>query len=205
MYSLVIIEDDPSYRDMMETILGMEGYEVRTASSGPSGLALVREKAVDLILCDIMMPKMDGHCVLETLKTEKDLPDIPFIFVTAMAERSELRRGMSAGADDYLTKPFTADELLAAVTGRLRRHELRAERESDPVFEEKKRVVHQKVTNREREVLLLVGQGITSREIAERLRISLKTVEVHRTNLMRKLNATNAACLTRWAMVAEKM
>lgn len=205
MYSILIIEDDPSYISMMELILQMEGFDVSTVSDGQSGLAMLREKRPDLILCDIMMPGMDGHSVLETLKREQALADIPFIFVTAMVARADVRRGMSAGADDYLPKPFSADELLAAVTGRIRRHELILQQRVKASFQEEQTILRTKITKREREILLMVGQGATSREIAGQLGVSLKTVEVHRANLMNKLAAGNAASLARWAVIAEQM
>jgi DNA-binding NarL/FixJ family response regulator len=205
MYSILIIEDDPAYTSMMEIILQIEGYEVRTASDGKSGLVMLREKRPDLILCDIMMPEIDGHMVLEILKGERALADIPFIFVTAMGERADVRLGMSAGADDYLSKPFTTFELLTAVAGRIRRHEMihHNRRESD--FQEEKNILRQKITKREREILLMVGRGSTSREIAERLAVSIKTVETHRANLMKKLDAGNAATLARWSVISEEM
>jgi DNA-binding response OmpR family regulator len=124
MYSILIIEDDIANLRMMETILLMEGFAVSAASDGRSGLALLLQKRPDLILCDIMMPEMDGHSVLEVLKKDDAHANIPFIFVTAMGDRADMRRGMSAGADDYLSKPFSVVELLAAVTGRIRRHEM---------------------------------------------------------------------------------
>ena len=205
MYSILIIEDDPAYTSMMEVILQMEGFDVRTASDGSTGLGMLREKRPDVILCDIMLPDMNGHMILETLKGERAFADIPFIFVTAMGDRADVRLGMSAGADDYLSKPFSAFELLSAVTGRIRRHEVihQTRRESD--FKEEKAILRQKITRREREVLLMVGEGATSREIAKRLGVSLKTVEVHRSHLMKKLHAPNAASLARWAAIAEQM
>lgn len=205
MYSILIMEDDPAYLSMMEVILRMEGFDVRTAADGPSGLALLREKRPDLILCDIMMPHMDGRTVLETLKGEPDHAPIPFIFVTALGERAEVRLGMAQGADDYLPKPFSADELLAAVTGRLRRHGTILQRRVGPAFEKERSILRQRVTRREREVLLMVGEGATSKEIAQRLGVCMKTVEVHRANLMHKLDAANAASLGRWAAIAAEM
>jgi DNA-binding NarL/FixJ family response regulator len=205
LYSILIIEDDPSYRNVMEVILQMEGFEVRTASGGASGLALLRESSPDLILCDILMTEMDGHAVLEALKGEKTLADIPFVFVSALADRTDVRRGMTEGANDYLPKPFTADELLAAVTSQIHRHEMICLRRNESSFHEERAVLRQKITTREREVLLMVGKGATSREIADQLGIKLKTAEVHRANLMKKLDAANAACLARWAFIAEQM
>ena len=206
MYSILIIEDDPAYLSMMEVMLQMEGFDVRTSSSGESALAMLHEKRSDLILCDIMMPDMDGHAVLEALKSDKALAEIPFVFVTALGERAEVRQGMSEGADDYLPKPFTAEELLAAVTGRIRRHEMIIQQHDKPAFQEEQAIFRtRKISRRELDVLLMVGKGSTSREIAEQMEISAKTVEVHRYNLMNKLGASNAAILARWAVVAELM
>lgn len=205
MHAILIIEDDPSYRSMMEMVLQMEGFEVRSAPDGETGIASLRERHPDLILCDIMMPGLDGHAVLDALKSDKSLANIPFIFVTALAERCDVRRGMSEGADDYLPKPFSAEELLEAVSGRLRRHEMLNPQHRSSAFHEEKVMLRSKTTKREREILLLVGQGITSREIAERLGVSLRTIEVHRANLMNKLDATNAASLARWALISEML
>lgn len=204
MHSILIIEDEPSICKNMELILQMEGFEVCSAGDGASGLAMIRHKRPDLILCDIMMPEMDGHSLLEALRSDDAYAGIPFIFVTALGERVDVRRGMSAGADDYLTKPFSAEELVAAVTGRLHRLETIRMQSAKSVNEKDARLYRQ-VSVREREVLLLVGTGATSREIAERLGISLRTVEVHRSNLMRKLHVTNVAMLARWAVIAEQM
>jgi len=205
MYSILIIEDDPSICGNMELILQMEGFDVRTATDGVSGLDKICEKRPDLILCDILMPEMDGHTLLNVLKNEGTLADIPFIFVTARGEHADVRRGMSAGADDYLSKPFTADDLVTAVTGRLHRFEMMRLHSAKIAFKEEHAFLRQRVTARELEVLLLVGTGATSREIADRLGISLRTVEVHRSSLMSKLDAVNAATLARWAVIAEQM
>ncbi|HBA71771.1 MAG: hypothetical protein A2X82_02425 [Geobacteraceae bacterium GWC2_55_20] len=205
MYSILIIEDDPALCCNMELILRMEGFDARTAADGLSGLASINEKHPDLILCDILMSEMDGHTLLGVLKRETELAGIPFIFVTALGERSDVRLGMSSGADDYLTKPFTADELVAAVTGRLHRLETIRLHSTRATFREEHDILRQRISTREREVLLLVGSGATSREIADSLGISLRTVEVHRSNLMDKLGATNAAMLARWAVIAEQM
>ena len=204
MYSIVLIEDDSAYISIMKAILRPEGFDVRSASNGQSGLDLVRERRPDLILCDVMMPDMDGYSVLDSLKKEASFTDIPFIFVTGLEGRAELRRGMLAGADDYLSKPFTADELLAAVTVRIRRHEMILAGQGRSHFQEEHALLRQRITKREREVLLMVGKGATSKKIAERLGVALKTVEVHRANLMRKLDVGNAVALARWALIAEQ-
>lgn len=204
-YTILVIEDDPSYRGNIEMILKMEGFRVRTAKDGCSGLASLKEELPDLILCDIMMPVMDGHALFDILKKDLLFAEVAFIYVTALADRAELRRAMAAGADDYLTKPFTAEELLAAVIGRLNR--LRSLKHSPvtPSFHKELAWLREQLTPREHEVLLLVGRGDTSRQIAEHLGISVKTVEIHRSNLMNKLDANNAASLARWAFIAEQI
>lgn len=203
-YTILIIEDDPSYRGNIETILKMEGFRVRTATDGSSGLASLREELPDLILCDIMMPEMDGQALFDAIKKERLFAEFAFIYVTALASRAEQRRAMAAGVDDYLTKPFTAEELLAAVTGRLNRLRIVRHGADSLSFHKEVAWLREQLTPRELEVLLLVGRGDTSRQIADRLGISIKTVEIHRSNLMNKLDANNAATLARWAFIAEQ-
>lgn len=204
-YSILVIEDDPAYLNNMELILRMEGFRVRTASDGASGFEMLRGEIPDLILCDIMMPGMDGHTFFEFLKQDVMFSDVSFIFVTALTDRADFRKGMSAGADDYLTKPFTAEELIAAVTGRLNRLRTIRRNADNTSLKDDVAWLRELITRREHEVLLLVGCGATSRQIADHLRISVRTVENHRTNLMKKLNASNAATLARWAIIAQQM
>ncbi len=205
MYSVLIIEDDESLRDGMASILRTEGFDVRSACNGSDGINMIRGKRPDLILCDIVMPEMDGHNVLEILKRDKTVADIPFVFVTAQDNRADFRRGMSSGADDYLTKPFLPEELLAAVTGRMHRIETLRLRAEKSVFREEHAYLLQQITLRELEILLLVGQGYTSKQIAERLGVRHKTIQAHRANLMEKLDTPNSATLARWAVIAELM
>ncbi len=166
---------------------------------------MIREERPDLVLCDVMMPEMDGYSVLEFLKSDSTISDIPFIFVTSLDERGDVRRGMTEGADDYLPKPFSAKELVTAVASRLLRIEQLRHTTEVAVWQKEFEVLRSRITSREFEVLVLVGQGMTSKEIATRLQLRTNTVEVHRANLMRKLEAPNAASLARWAMIAEQM
>ena len=205
MHTILIIEDDPSICSNMELILRMEGFEVRTAANGVAGLASISENRPDLVLCDILMPEMDGHMLLDALRNDGALSDTPFIFVTALGGRADVRCGMAAGADDYLAKPFSADELVSAVTGRLHRLEAIRLHSAKTALKKEHAFLLQRISARELEVLLLVGTGATSRNIAEHLGISLRTVEVHRSSLMNKLDVANAAMLARWAIIAEQM
>ena len=119
MNKILIIEDDPSILDVLLAILLAEDFDAIAAENGSIGVQLAREVIPDLILCDIMMPEMDGYEVLAALRSRPATATIPFIFLTAKADRIDLRKGMELGADDYLTKPFTRDELLGSIATRL--------------------------------------------------------------------------------------
>lgn len=118
--NILIIEDDPGIRQTLADILSIHGHEIITASTGPEGVALAA-KHPDLVLCDIGLPGMDGYDVIAALHAQPATRDIPFIFLTARAARDDQRRGMALGADDYITKPFTTQELLEAIEARVRR------------------------------------------------------------------------------------
>jgi two-component system sensor histidine kinase/response regulator len=119
MRKILVVEDGQSLRKDILEILSFEGYDAVGAENGIVGVQRARETRPDLIICDIMMPILDGFGVLEELRKDPDLATIPFIFLTARTDRSDSRYGMELGADDYLTKPFTASELLATVNARL--------------------------------------------------------------------------------------
>jgi class 3 adenylate cyclase len=120
---ILIIEDDAGIRRSLGLSLKTEGYAVVEAPNGRVGLELAAAEAPALIICDINMPEMDGYEVVTALRRNSALASIPFVFLTARGERAEIRRGMNLGADDYLTKPFTREELLDAVKVRLQKHE----------------------------------------------------------------------------------
>src|SRR5262249_49654588 len=121
MKRILVIEDQPVMRRNIQTILEMEGFEVMTADNGRQGVVAAQNKAPDLILCDVMMPEMDGYGVLTALRQEPRTATLPFIFPTAKGEKTDLRAGMNLGADDYLAKPVSSDELVSAVRARLAR------------------------------------------------------------------------------------
>jgi len=121
MKRILLIEDDSIMRENTAEILGLANYEVATAPNGKKGCMVAREWKPDLIVCDIMMPDLDGYGVLHVLSKDPLTAAVPFIFLTAKAEKSEMRKGMELGADDYLTKPFEDTELLNAIETRLRK------------------------------------------------------------------------------------
>ena len=124
MKSLLLIEDNPDVRENTSEILTLAGYHVITADNGKTGFEAAKKHKPVLIICDIMMPLVDGYEVLSMLNSEKTTAGIPFIFLTAKSERADLRKGMSQGADDYITKPFEEKELLDAIEARLKKSSL---------------------------------------------------------------------------------
>ena len=121
MKTILLIEDDEVIRENTAELLEMAGFAVLTAENGQLGVAHALATKPDLVVCDIMMPVLDGYGVLQIFNQNAQLAGVPFIFLTAKTERLDLRRGMALGADDYLTKPFDKAELLSAITGRLNR------------------------------------------------------------------------------------
>lgn len=132
MKTILVIEDEADILDNISELLAGEGYRVVKATTGRSGIEEAHRHEPDLILCDVMMPEVDGHAVLQALRTSDALTAVPFIFLTARTTPDDVRTGMNLGADDYLTKPFRAVELLDAVASRLNRQEaLRQQQEAE--------------------------------------------------------------------------
>lgn len=123
MKNLLLIEDNREVRENTAEILELAGYKVTTAENGKEGVSLAQQQLPDLIVCDIMMPLLDGYGVLHMLSKNSETSAIPFIFLTAKSERTDMRKGMEMGADDYITKPFEEIELLNAIESRLRKAE----------------------------------------------------------------------------------
>lgn len=185
MTSLLVIEDDPTMLDLISTVLELENFVVHRASDGPTGIALARRHSPHLILCDVMMPGMDGYTVLATLRADQQLSATPFIFLTARGEKSDLRLGMVSGADDYLTKPVTINDLLAAIHSRLARHTERSRR--IPNFSNIAPLRALGLSPKEAEVLLWVAQGKSNGDVATILSITEGTVKKHLEHIFEKL------------------
>lgn len=124
MKKILLIEDNQEIRENTEEILELANYEVLTAQDGKVGVEIAQAQLPDLIICDIMMPELDGYGVIHILGRNPETSAIPFIFLTAKTERADFRKGMNLGADDYITKPFDDSELLDAIEGRLKKNEI---------------------------------------------------------------------------------
>ncbi|SRX55158.1 response regulator [Aequorivita sp. CIP111184] len=137
MKTILLIEDDSALRENTAELLELSGFKVFTAPNGKIGIEKAKKEEPNIIICDIMMPEVDGYGVLEAVASEEKTKHIPFIFLSAKTEHKEIRKGMDMGADDYLTKPFEEQELLSAVESRLAKASIMAMRKSsDEAYEE---------------------------------------------------------------------
>lgn len=196
MKKILIIEDEPEMRRNLQTILRLEKFAVLTAEHGRTGVALAQAELPDLILCDVMMPIMDGHEVLKALRNDPATMNIPFVFLTAKGERADLRSGMNLGADDYLIKPVAREDLLAAVEARLKRQNQQDQREFHPDFSSPEPLLSLGLTPRVAEVLLWVAQGKTNADIATILGISESTVKKHLLEIFAELGVETRSAAT---------
>jgi len=195
MNKILIIEDQPQMRKNLATILQMENFQVVVAENGRRGVELALSELPDLVLCDVMMPELDGYGVLTALRAQAATATIQFVFLTAKGEKLELRKGMNLGADDYLTKPVAREDLLAAVLTRLARRQAHAGEVAsakskggfNPDFSSAKPLESIGLTERESEVLLWVAQGKSNNDVGVILGMAEKTVKKHMGNIFEKL------------------
>ena len=122
MTRVLVIEDELFVRENIVDLLEAEDFEVFSTENGILGILWAQENQPDLVICDVMMPEISGHDVLAEMRELPETSLTPFIFLTAMSDKNDIRHGMELGADDYLTKPFTRDELLSAISSRLLKH-----------------------------------------------------------------------------------
>jgi DNA-binding NarL/FixJ family response regulator len=188
MKRILVIEDEPEMRRNLIAILRLERFQALAAADGQLGVELAKREKPDLVLCDVMMPKLDGYGVIAALRATPETAAIPFIFLTARGEKPEVRAGMNLGADDYLTKPVAKADLLAAVRSRLERAAQLTVPEFKPNFASAKPLeATLGLTPRVAETLLWLTQGKTNAEIATILGNSESTVKKHVLEIFDKL------------------
>ena len=204
MKKILVIEDEPEMRRNITALLRFKGYEPVAAADGCLGVEMARRETPDLILCDVMMPELDGFGVLRALQADAKLALIPFIFLTAKGEKEDLRSGMNLGADDYLTKPVANKDLVNAVEARLRRAELQVLREFKPDFSSFEPLLTLGLTPRAAETLLWLAQGKTNPDVATILGITESTVKKHVQEVFEKLGVETrgAACVRALEMLS---
>ncbi|MSU59825.1 MAG: response regulator transcription factor [Pedosphaera sp.] len=211
MNTILVIDDQPQMRRNLLTILEMEGFQLLTADNGRVGLKLAQEELPDLILCDIMMPELDGYAVLQALRADKYTATIPFIFLTAKGEKADLRAGMNLGADDYLTKPVAKADLLAAIAARFERERLNEARLRAEIAKHRFKLdftspaplrENLALSGRAAEVLLWVAQGKSNADVGAILGMSEKTVKKHLGHIFEKLGVESRTAATLRALEA---
>jgi DNA-binding NarL/FixJ family response regulator len=187
MKKILVIEDESEMRRNIAALLRYYDYEPIVAENGRAGVEAARLAKPDLILCDVMMPELDGYGVLQALQADAALARVPFIFLTAKGEKDDLRSGMNLGADDYLTKPVANADLVRAIETRLRRSQQQVNREFKPDFSSAEPLVRLGLTSRAAEALLWLAQGKTNADIATILGITESTVKKHVQEMFDKL------------------
>ena len=183
-------------RRNIAALLRYYDYEPIKAENGRAGVEAARQAKPDLILCDVMMPELDGYGVLQALQTDASLARIPFIFLTAKGEKDDLRSGMNLGADDYLTKPVANADLVRAIEARLRRAEQQVNREFKPDFSSAQPLLALGLTPRAAEALLWLAQGKTNSDIATILGITESTVKKYVQEMFDKLGVETRGAAT---------
>jgi DNA-binding NarL/FixJ family response regulator len=196
MKKVLVIEDEPEMRRNLLTILKLEKFQPLGAENGRVGVRVAKAEKPDLVLCDVMMPELDGYGVLRALRDDPATMTTPFIFLTARGEKVDHRAGMDLGADDYLIKPVSKEDLLRAISARLRRAEQHAQQEFKPNFSSWEPLLKLGLTPRVAEVLLWVAQGKTNADIATILGISESTVKKHLLEIFQALGVETRSAAT---------
>ena len=216
---LLLVDDDPHMILLVKDYLEFRGYEVLTAGNGNQALDCLESFLPDMIICDVMMPEMDGYTFVEQVRQQENLSWIPILFLSAKGQSQDRVHGLKKGADVYMVKPFEPEELIAQVESSLRhservssqkisRQKISSQRVSPasqipdsvhslPPLRLSKKVV---LTPTETKVVNLVAQGLKNQEIAIKLKVSQRTIESHVSNMLTKTGLNNRTELARWAM-----
>ena len=185
MKKILIVDDEQDIVESLKFVLEAADYTCYYAYNGEDGLRLAKEIIPDLIILDVMMPNMDGWQTLKAIRSNEDTKHLPVIMLTAVNEDQKMVSGLKNGADDYIVKPFILPNLLARMEAVLRR----SVRQSEP--KTKKNISLTPLTAKEKEVLELVSQGFSNKEIADKIYVREVTVKTHLNSIFKKLKVTN--------------
>ena len=199
MIKILIVEDDIDLLENVIEFLLINNFQIASARNGKEALKEISKQVPDIIICDIAMPVMNGYELYEQLQKKPDTSIIPFIFLTAKTEVSDIRKGMSLGVDDYISKPFQYDDLLDSIRTRLsKQHRMIEVINTQPLKENT--ALTESLTLREREMIKHFCEGNTCKEIAEKLFISFHTVDSHRKNIEKKLGLKSISAIIKFAL-----
>lgn len=201
---LLLIDDDPNLILLVRDYLEFRGYHVVTAENGREALEVLEQDIPDMIICDVMMPEMDGYALVEHVRQDPRTNWIPVLFLSAKGQSQDRVKGLSKGADVYMVKPFEPEELVAQVESSLKQasrliHRVDTRTDNEPpMFAHVPRDVQ--LTPTELKVVQRVAQGMANRDIALELNVSQRTVESHVSNMLGKTSLSNRTELARWAI-----
>jgi len=199
---LLLIDDDPNLILLVKDYLEFRGYEVMTAENGREALEVLERDIPDMIICDVMMPEMDGYSLVNHVREDPRTSWIPVLFLSAKGQSQDRVKGLNTGADVYMVKPFEPEELVAQVEAALKQAARIAERpskgmENGPKIQGPFDV---ELTPTELRVVQFVARGMANREIADELNVSQRTIESHVSNMLGKTGLHNRTELARWAI-----
>ena len=199
---LLLIDDDPNLILLVKDYLEFRGYQVLTAENGREALDLLQDSLPDMIICDVMMPEMDGHTLVQQIRKNSRTNWIPVLFLSAKGQSQDRVKGLNMGADVYMVKPFEPEELVAQVESSLKQTNRLIKQNSKVAPAKTKIKVPQNVelTPTELKVVQLVARGMANRQIAEKLNVSQRTIESHVSNMLNKTSLNNRTELARWAI-----
>ncbi|MEY2856780.1 MAG: hypothetical protein RLZZ74_1092 [Cyanobacteriota bacterium] len=199
---LLLIDDDPNLILLVKDYLEFRGYNVDTAENGREALELLDNLVPDMIICDVMMPEMDGYTLVKHIREEPVTNRIPVLFLSAKGQSQDRVKGLNEGADVYMSKPFEPEELVAQVESSLKQIK-RWENGRHKGLEGAPTIVvphNVELTPTETKVVQLVAKGMANREIANQLNVSQRTIESHVSNMLNKTSLNNRTELARWAI-----
>ena len=199
---LLLIDDDPNLILLVKDYLEFRGYEVITAENGREALEVLEQEIPDMIICDVMMPEMDGYAFVNQVRQEERTSWIPILFLSAKQQTGDKIKGLDSGADVYMVKPFEPEELVAQVEASLKQAFRQKQYTGGGNDSESKIQVPFDVhlTQTELKVVQFVARGLANRDIAEELNVSQRTVESHVSNMLGKTGLHNRTELARWAI-----
>jgi DNA-binding NarL/FixJ family response regulator len=198
---LLLIDDDSNLVLLVKDYLELRGYDVITANNGLEALRVLEKKLPNLIICDVMMPEMDGHAFVRKVRDNPQTSYLPLIFLSAKGQTEDRVIGLNHGADVYMVKPFEPDELVAQIEASLKQASRMMKAQGDMGPEVSIHVPFDvELTPTEKRVIQFVAKGLSNREIAEQLSVSQRTVESHVSNMLGKTGLGNRTELARWAI-----
>jgi DNA-binding NarL/FixJ family response regulator len=199
---LLLIDDDPNLVLLVKDYLEFQGYEVTTSNNGKEALKLLESEVPDMIICDIMMPEVDGYGFVEELRKNTNTSWIPLLFLSAKGQSQDRIKGLNLGADFYMVKPFEPEELVAQVESSLKQSGRLLQYGDTGSISETLIQVNPSVelTPTELKVVQLVAKGLANKDIATQMNLSQRTVESHVSNMLGKTGLNNRTELARWAI-----